>query len=96
MAREPRHGEIEDLVDLDLVAGPDAAAAEDALVEVPLDHGVGLFDVVAGGIDVEAGLFDPQPVDQVLQFAGAVLLAGQAVVIAGGPEQFDDQSLGVA
>ncbi len=87
------HGEIENLVDLDLVAGPDAAAAEDAFVEIPLDHGVGLFDFIAGGVDVEAGLFDPEPVDQVLQFAGAVLFAGQAVVIPGGPEQLDDQSL---
>ena len=85
--------EVEDLVDLDLVADPDAAAAQDALVEVPLDHRVGAFDPIAGGVDVETGLLDPEPIDQVLQFAGAVLLAHQAVVVSRGPEQLDDQPL---
>jgi len=78
-------GEIEDLVDLDLVAGPDAAAAEDALVQIPGDHGIGQFMFVAGMLDVETGGFDLQPVNEILEIAVAVLFAGQAVVVSRSP-----------
>ncbi|OQC71983.1 MAG: hypothetical protein BWX45_01073 [Deltaproteobacteria bacterium ADurb.Bin002] len=44
-------------------------------------------------LDGEAGLVDLQPVHQVLQFAGAVLFAGQAVVVAGRPQQLNNHFL---
>ena len=90
------HGEIENFVHLDFVAGPHAPSAEDAFVEVPRNHRVCIFVGMPRRLNAEAGLFDFQPVDQVLQFAGAVLLAGQAVVVSRRPEQFDDQTLCVA
>ena len=68
LGAEAAHGKIEDFVDLDFIAGPDAAAAEDALVEIPLDHRVGCFDGITGRGNFKPGFLDPQPVDQILQF----------------------------
>jgi len=88
-------GEVEDLVDLDFVAGPDAATTEDALVQIAGDHHIGQFVLESGVFDIEAGVFDLQPVNEVLEVAVAVLFAGETVVISGGPEKFDDEALGV-
>ncbi len=44
-------------------------------------------------LDGKAGFVNLQPVHQVLQLAGAVLLAGQAVVVAGRPHELHDHSL---
>ena len=80
-------GEIEHLVDLDLVAASDAAPAEHALVEIALDHRVRGVQGIAGGVDLEAGLFDAQTINKVLQLALPVGLALQAVVVARGPDE---------
>jgi len=74
------HVKIENLIDLDFVAGADAAAAEDTLVQVSHDHRVGGLDGVAGGLDFETRFFDFQPVDEVLQLALPVGFTHQAVV----------------
>ena len=46
--------------------------------------------------NLEARFLDLQPVNQILQFAGAVLLTGQAVVISGCPEELHNQPLRIA
>jgi hypothetical protein len=89
-------GKIEDLVDLYFVAGPDTATAEDALVQVPGDHGIGRFLFVFRKLNTEAGRFQLEPVNKILQITIAVLFAGQTIMIAGGPEQLHDQTLGIA
>ena len=83
------------LVDLALIAAPDAAAAHDALGEVPDDHAVVIFVIVLGVRGVgKAGGGDFIAIGQGLEFALAIGLADQAVVVAGAQQQFQDHLAG--
>ena len=89
------HRKIKHFVDLDLIAGPDTAAAEHAFVKIALDHGVGTFQGVARRLDRKPGFFYFKKVNQVLQFTLTILFAGQTVMVSGRPEEFDNQFLGI-
>src|SRR5664280_1818287 len=79
------------LVDLPLVATPDTAAAHDALGEIPDNHAVVVFIIILGARGVsETGGRHLIAVSQTLQFALAIGLADQAVVVAGTQDQLQD------
>lgn len=63
----------------DLVAGPDAPAAENALVVVPADNGVVEIDRIGVPFPLQSRLRDPHLVSQGLKLAVSQFFAGHAV-----------------
>ncbi len=83
--------DLDGFIHLPFVAGPHAAAAHDALGKIPDDHGVVVFIIIfrARGVGIRRG-GHLILVGQALEFAFAVGLADEAVVVAGRQQQFDD------
>ena len=93
--------QIDSLDELDFIAGSNTPPAEDTLVIVPDEEGVGLVQGISVFLALKSGGRHAQFIGVSLQLAGAALFAGHTIKGVVGEEEFyylppsPDYSLGI-
>jgi len=88
-------GDVYSIHRLDLPAGADAAAAEDALLKIPQDKGIPIIHRIVVLLTCEGTALNAVFIGQGLQLASAAHLAGHTVLGMIGKEEFQDEPAGV-